>query len=311
MDDLKGIVRKSTGSWFTVRISSGKDVDCRIKGKFRIKGIKNTNPVAVGDNVELEMEADGNGIITHIEERTNYIIRKATKLSKQTQIIASNIDQALLVVTLAAPETFTGFIDRFLVTAEAYSIPVTIVFNKLDIYVEQTLEYLEYLDTAYQVAGYDTLHTSATKGTNLTELKDLLKDKTSLLAGHSGVGKSTLVNAIEPQLQLKTGGISIAHLKGKHTTTFAEMFDLSFGGKVIDTPGIKGFGIIDFQKEELFHYFPEIFKISHDCKFKNCVHMSEQECAVKDAVEAGDIGDFRYENYLKMYHDEDTDLQYR
>lgn len=307
---MKGIVTKSTGSWCTVRDESGIKTECRVKGKFRVDEIKSTNPVAVGDKVVFQMEKDNTGIIGAIEPRKNYIIRKATKLSKQTHIIAANIDQALLVISLAFPETMTGFIDRFLVTAEAYSIPSVLVFNKIDLYDEKTMEKLKYLIGVYEKIGYQCLSVSAEKEINLTDLKNIMKGKISLLAGNSGVGKSTIINKIEPGLDLKISEVSQAHRTGTHTTTFAEMFELGFGASIIDTPGLKSFGIVDFRKEELFHYFPEMFRIVSDCKFSDCTHINEPGCAVKKAVEKGEIASHRYQNYLDIYYGDELEVEY-
>ncbi|GIV44777.1 MAG: putative ribosome biogenesis GTPase RsgA [Bacteroidia bacterium] len=272
---MKGTVIKSTGSWYQVLAENKQVYECRLKGNFRLKGQKNTNPITVGDHVEIEIETNTqNAVIASLDERKNYIIRKATNLSKQTHIIASNIDQAILVVTLAYPRTSTGFIDRFLVTAEAYSIPVIIVFNKADMYEGESLELLKELASVYQNAGYKTLLTSAIINIGLEELRALMKDKVSLISGHSGVGKSTLINALEPSLNLKVSEISETHEKGMHTTTFAEMFPLSFGGFIIDTPGIKEFGIVDIKPEELGHFFPEIRKLMQNCKYNN-LHASK------------------------------------
>ncbi len=307
---MKGIVTKSTGSWCTVRGEDGMKRECRVKGKFRVDEIKSTNPVAVGDRVGFQMEKDNTGVIDTIEPRKNYIIRKATKLSKQTHIIAANLDQAILVVSLVFPETMTGFIDRFLVTAEAYSIPSVIVFNKIDLYDEKARERLKYLMAVYEKIGYPCLEISAEKEINLPQLMEVMKGRTSLLAGNSGVGKSTIINKIEPGLDLKISEVSQAHHLGTHTTTFAEMFDLSFGAFIIDTPGLKSFGIVDFHKEELFHYFPEMFRIISDCKFSNCTHINEPGCAVKKAVEKGEIAQHRYQNYLDIYYGDELKVEY-
>ena len=307
---MKGIVTKSTGSWCTVRGEDGMKRECRVKGKFRVDEIKSTNPVAVGDRVGFQMEKDNTGVIDTIEPRKNYIIRKATKLSKQTHIIAANLDQAILVVSLVFPETMTGFIDRFLVTAEAYSIPSVIVFNKIDLYDEKARERLKYLMAVYEKIGYPCLEISAEKEINLPQLMEVMKARTCLLAGNSGVGKSTIINKIEPGLDLKISEVSQAHHLGTHTTTFAEMFDLSFGAFIIDTPGLKSFGIVDFHKEELFHYFPEMFRIISDCKFSNCTHINEPGCAVKKAVEKGEIAQHRYQNYLDIYYGDELKVEY-
>ena len=292
-----------------MRTSDGKVVDCRLRGNFRIKGIKSTNPIAVGDFVEFELQStDGTGLIIAVEERRNCIIRRSTKLSKQTHIIAANLDQACLVATIGFPRTSTGFIDRFLVTAEAYHVPCTLVFNKTDLYDNELLEYQESLFEVYRKAGYTCIGVSATQGTNLDELKTFLEGKTTLFAGHSGVGKSALLNALQPGLGLKVGDVSMFNMKGKHTTTFAELFP--FGdGFIIDTPGIKEFGMVDFTKEEVSHFFPEMRAVLHDCRFANCTHEHEPGCAVKQAVEQGFIADFRYENYLNILHGEEMDIE--
>ncbi len=307
---MKGIVIKSTGSWYSVRLSDGTIVDARIKGKFRLKGIKSTNPIAVGDNVLLKEEEDGTALIFDIEKRKNYIVRKSINLSKRSHILAANVDQAILIVTLSQPKTYTAFIDRFLVSAEAYHIPTIIVFNKIDIYTKEELEELSFLKYCYENIGYKCLEVSALKETNLDSLKEVMKDKTSVISGHSGVGKTTLLNTVEPSLDLKTSEISEMHLQGKHTTTFAEMFELNFGGYLIDTPGIKAFGLIDFKKEELSHYFLEMRNILNNCHFNNCVHINEPKCAIKDALEENEISAFRYNNYVSIYND-DEDENYR
>lgn|SRR5690554_1625598 len=305
---MKGIVYKSTGSWYSVKAEDGTFYDCRIKGKFRIGGIKSTNPVAVGDHVLFDVDNKGDetvGVIKHIEERENYIIRKSVNLSKQTHIIASNIDVAFLLITLNNPPTFTTFIDRFLVTAEAYHINAVLLFNKVDTYNEDELLEIKYLAAVYRNIGYECIGISATTGKNIDKVKTIMKDKVTMFSGHSGVGKSTLVNAIEPGLDLKTSKISEQHLQGQHTTTFAEMFDLSFGGQIIDTPGIKGFGVVEIDKEELGDYFPEFFELKEHCKFNNCLHLEEPHCAVKEALETEEIAWFRYKSYLQILEGEE------
>jgi ribosome biogenesis GTPase / thiamine phosphate phosphatase len=305
---MTGLVFKSTGSWYTVKTLNGKIYECRIKGKFRIKGIKSTNPIAVGDYVDFELETKNNevtGIINKIHERENYIVRKSVNLSKQTHIIAANIDQIFLLITLNNPPTFTSFIDRFLVTAEAYSIKTVLLFNKVDTYNEDTLLEVKLLAALYRKVGYECIGISAKTGKNIDKVKRLMKDKVSIFTGHSGVGKSTLINAIEPQLRLRTKEISIQHSQGQHTTTFAEMFELSFDARIIDTPGIKGFGVVDMDKEEIGDYFPEFFKLKQDCKFNNCLHIKEPKCAVKNALESGEIAYSRYRSYLQILEGED------
>jgi len=305
---VKGIVYKSTGSWYVVKTASGDVYECRIKGKFRIKGIKSTNPIAVGDQVEFDVEKKGDetvGIIHSIEERKNYIIRKSVNLSKQTQIIASNIDLALLLVTIDNPPTLTAFIDRFLVTAEAYDIPVVLVFNKADSYTDQSREEAQFLQMLYKSIGYQCVEISAIKKRGLDKIIDLMKDQTTLVSGHSGTGKSTLINAISPGLKLKTTEISELYSQGQHTTTFAEMYDLSFGGQIIDTPGIKGFGVVDMEPETIGDYFPEFFKLKSACKFNNCLHIDEPHCAVKEALDENRIAWSRYRSYIQMMEGED------
>ena len=305
---MTGLVYKSTGSWYTVKTLNGKVYECRMKGKFRLKGIKSTNPIAVGDYVEFELETKNNtvtGVIHFIKERKNYIVRKSVNLSKQTHIIATNIDQVFLLITIDNPPTLTTFIDRFLVTAEAYSIKTVLLFNKIDTYDEDTLLEVKYLAALYRKIGYECIGISAKTGKNIDKVKQLMKNNVSMFAGHSGVGKSTLINAIEPGLDLKTKEISSQHLQGQHTTTFAEMFDLSFNAKIIDTPGIKGFGIVDMDKDEVGDYFPEFFKLKQDCKFNNCMHINEPKCAVKDALEKDVIAYSRYKSYLQILEGED------
>ena len=299
-----GRVIRSTGSWYTVLRENGEVVQCKLKGKFRIQGIRTTNPAAVGDLVDFIFDEKTNtGVIKYIHPRENYVIRKATKLSKAAHIIASNVDQAVLIVSLIKPRTSTGFIDRFLVTTEAYHIPTVIVFNKKDLYDEDLFKVLDEYINVYESAGYKCLVTSAKEKYNIEDFKNILKNKISLLSGHSGVGKSALINAIDPSLNLKEGKISEYHEKGKHTTTFAEMFPLSFGGNIIDTPGIKEFGLVGFDKNELGHRFPEFRELMPQCKFNDCLHKSEPGCAVRKAVESGEISSFRYKNYLNILKD--------
>lgn len=305
---MTGLVYKSTGSWYIVKTELGDVYECRIKGKFRIKGIKSTNPIAVGDYVDFELETDNNqvsGIIHGIHDRTNYIVRKSVNLSKQTHIIAANIDQVFLMITINNPPTLTSFIDRFLVTANAYSIKTILLFNKLDTYDEETLSEVKYLAHVYRKIGYECIGVSAVTNKNVDKVKALMHGKVSMFSGHSGVGKSTLVNAIEPDLNIKTKEISTLHMQGQHTTTFAEMFDLSFDAKIIDTPGIKGFGVVDMDKEEIGDYFPEFFKLKQDCKFNNCLHVKEPHCAVKKALDNDEIAFSRYRSYLQILEGED------
>jgi len=303
---MHGLVIRNTGSWYQVRMPDGTLVNCKIKGSFRIKDIKSTNPIAVGDQVIFDVTKEGEGLISAIEERKNYIVRKPTNLSKQLHIIAANLDQVLLVVTINYPETSTVFIDRFLATCEAYRIPAKLIVNKMDCYSEEELEYLKAFRRLYEQIGYECLFVSATKGEGIEPVKELLKGKISLLSGNSGVGKSSLINAISPDLSLRIGEISTIHNKGMHTTTFSEMFQLGEDTFIIDTPGIKGFGTIDFQKEEVGHFFPEIFNTSKDCKFNNCTHIHEPGCAVLKAVEEQRISQSRYQSYLSILEDCDA-----
>ncbi len=300
---MKGTVYKSTGSRYDVKNENGEKHLCRIRGKFRIKGIKTTNPVAVGDVVEYEMEpGKDSGVITHIYPRKNYLLRKSINLSKQYHILASNIDQVFLVAPLVAPETTTAFMDRILVTAEAYDIPVVILINKIDLIKAnpELLKKKEEIKQIYEKAGYPVIEISAETGYNIDKLKTLMKDKTSMFTGHSGAGKSSLINAVDSSLNLKTAEISKSHKQGRHTTTFAEMYDLNFGGHIIDTPGIRGFGVIDMESGEIDSYFPEIFKYKPECKFNNCKHINEPGCAVLPAVKNGEISSLRYKSYLQI-----------
>lgn len=298
---MRGVVIKSTGSWYTVRTDSNEHIQCRIKGKFRLDDIKHTNPIAVGDVVEYTVEPEhGTGIIHQIQERKNYIIRKSSNLSKQTHIIASNIDQALLVASLVQPQTSLGFIDRFILTAEAYHIPTILVFNKADLCKQGLEDMLEDTMSIYRNIGYTCFSTSVPENTNTLKLKELLTNKTTLVSGHSGVGKSSLLNHISPGLNLKTGQISDFSQKGTHTTTFAEMFELSFGGYIIDTPGIKEFGLVDFNESEISHYFLDMKAYINQCRFNNCKHINEPHCAIKQAVENGEIREERYQSYVNI-----------
>ena len=308
---MQGQVYKSTGSWYWVKVGD-EFYNCKIKGKIRLQGLKSTNPVAVGDFVDIELEKKGDetvGLIKKIHNRKNYIIRKSVKLSKQVQIIAANIDQAFLMITLNNPPTSTTFIDRFLVAAEAYRIPVKLIFNKLDAYNIDDFAEMKFLADTYREIGYTCVGTSVMNERNIDQVVELMKDKTSLFAGHSGVGKSSLINLIAPELDLSVKEISEQHIQGKHTTTFAEMFDLDFGAKIIDSPGIKGFGLVDFDNQEIADYFPEISTYQEDCKFNDCLHDKEPKCAVKEAVEADEIPYFRYESYLKILHSEEDNYR--
>lgn len=305
---MTGLVYKSTGSWYTVKAENHQFFECRIKGKFRMKGIKSTNPIAVGDVVDFELDENSDavtGTIHNIHERKNYIVRKSVNLSKQTHIIASNIDVVFLLITINNPPTTTSFIDRFLVTAEAYGIEAVLVFNKIDTFDEAMLEEQLYLQYVYSQIGYKFLKVSAIGNIGLEELKQMMIGKVSMFSGHSGVGKSTLVNALEPNLNLKTKTISEQSKQGQHTTTFAEMYDLSFDARIIDTPGIKGFGIVDLEPAEISGYFPEFFKLKDQCKFNNCLHKDEPHCAVKKALEENKIAWSRYNSYLKILEGDD------
>ncbi len=302
---MKGLVIKNTGSWYTVKTDDGQLIESKIKGNFRLKGIRSTNPVAVGDHVEIITNQEGTAFISAIEDRRNYIIRKSPNLSKQSHILAANVDQALLVVTVNYPQTSTTFIDRFLASAEAYSVPVVLVFNKHDLLSEEELHYEKMMCTLYETVGYKCVEISAETGEGVEQLFPILKDKISLLSGNSGVGKSTLINRLIPHASQRTAEISNAHNTGMHTTTFSEMIELPDGGYLIDTPGIKGFGTFDIEKEELTSYFKEIFHFSKDCRFSNCTHTHEPGCAVIKAVEDHFIAASRYQSYLSMLEDKD------
>lgn len=303
---MKGLIIKSTGSNYIVE-SDGSLVDCKIRGKLRLEGMRTTNPVAVGDIVEFDMEDAVTGVIKQIEKRKNYIIRKATNLSKESHIIAANMDQCMLVTTLIMPETSLEFVDRFLVTAEAYKVPAILVFNKSDIYADGLQDVLNETIEIYESVGYKCVKVSSVTGEGISELRELLKDKTTLISGNSGTGKSTLINTVNPGLDLKTGEISSYSLAGKHTTTFAEMFKLDFGGRIIDTPGIKGFGMTRMSVEDVSHNFPEIFSRLSGCKFYNCTHVHEPGCAVKQAVEDGEISPSRYHSYISIISDDGSE----
>lgn len=302
---MKGLVIKNTGSWYQVKTDDGQLVECKIKGNFRLKGIRSTNPVSVGDRVQIIINQEGTAFISEIENRKNYIIRRASNLSKQSHILAANLDQSLLVVTINYPETSTIFIDRFLASAEAYRVPVKLVFNKVDAYNEEELHYLDSLIYLYTYIGYPCFKVSAKKKEGIDIIKSELEGKITLFSGHSGVGKSTLINAILPDMDIKTGEISSYHNKGMHTTTFSEMFPVAGNGYIIDTPGIKGFGTFDMEEEEIGHYFPEIFKTSANCKYGNCTHRNEPGCAVREAVEQHYISESRYNSYLNMLEDKE------
>ncbi len=309
---MTGIVYKSTGSWYTVKSENGDFMECRIKGKFRLKGIKSTNPISVGDVVDYDLDETSDkvtGSIHNIHERKNYIVRKSVNLSHQMHIIASNLDYVFLLITINNPPTTFNFIDRFLITAEAYGIETILVFNKIDTFNDATLAEQLYMQHVYEQIGYKCLRVSAIANKGIEELKTLMVGKTTMFSGHSGVGKSTLVNAMEPNLHLKTKNISEQSKQGQHTTTFAEMFDLSFGASIIDTPGIKGFGIVDLEKEDISGYFPEFFKLKDQCKFNNCLHKDEPHCAVKKALENDEISWTRYNSYLKILEGDDENYR--
>lgn len=297
----RGVVLKSTGSSYKVLLEGGNIIDCSVKGKLRIRELRITNPIAVGDTVLFEIDYKNNsGIITEVVDRRNYILRKATNLSKHSQIIAANIDQVFLMITIILPETPVEFIDRFLITAEAYRVPAKIIINKTDLYKEDDIAKMKYLEAMYSKIGYECFRLSLKDQTNLETLKELMKDKVSLISGNSGVGKTTLLNSFNPTLNLKTAEISDYHKQGKHITTFPEMHKMPFGGFIIDTPGIRGFGVVDMKKNEIYHFFREIFKISKDCRFNNCLHLDEPGCAVRKAVETGGIDFLRYKSYLNI-----------
>ncbi len=310
MKQGEGTVIKSTGSQFLVKIQDNRIIPCSIRGKFRIKGIRATNPVAVGDHVDFEwLDDQESGIITSIHERSNYIIRRSSNLSKEYQLLATNVDQAWLMISMTLPRTLTPFIDRFLVSAEAYRIPVIILFNKIDLYGPDEKEEMDHLKAVYSDIGYTCMQMSLQTREGVGEVRREMSGKVNVISGNSGVGKSTLVNVLDPSVRLKIGSLSEYHKTGKHTTTFSEMFELTGGIKIIDTPGIRGFGTIDIEREELFHFFPEIFRESKKCKYHNCIHMYEPDCAVKAGVETGKISEFRYINYLMML--EEGDEKYR
>ena len=302
----KGVLLKSTGSRYRVLYEEGKIIDCSIKGKLRIKEFRTTNPIAVGDNILFEIDRKTNsGIITEVLDRRNWILRKSSNLSKHSQILAANIDQVFLMITIILPETPVEFIDRFLITAEAYRVPARIIINKTDLYGEIESAKMEYLESIYKNIGYDCIRLSLKELTNLEVLRDMMKGKTSLISGFSGVGKSTLLNVFNPLLNLKTAEISDYHKQGKHITTFPEMHQMPFGGFVIDTPGIKGFGVVDMERNEIYHFFREIFGKSRECRFNNCLHLDEPGCAVRSAVEKGEIAFLRYKSYLNIMDGDD------
>jgi|TARA_B110000495_G_C23013345_1_gene599660 ribosome biogenesis GTPase len=304
---MRGLVYKSTGSWYSVKTLDNKQFDCRIKGKFRLDGIKSTNPIAVGDYVDFEVEKNSDvetGVIHNICERKNYVLRKSVNLSKQTHILASNIDVVFLIITISSPVTSTNFIDRFLLTSNAYSIKTVLLFNKIDLLNKTELIILNKLTKIYSDIGYDCHEISAKNQVNLDKVQSIMKDNVSMFGGHSGVGKSTLINSLQPNLNLRTKNISIQHSQGQHTTTNAELYDLDFGAKIIDTPGIRGFGIVDFEKSDIKNYFPEFYKLINQCKFNDCMHVNEPKCIIKKFVEEGQIALSRYENYLQILEDD-------
>jgi len=304
---MRGLVYKSTGSWYSVKTQTNEQFDCRIKGKFRLDGIKSTNPIAVGDYVDFELEKNSDvvtGVINNICERKNYVLRKSVNLSKQTHILASNIDVVFLIITISSPVTSTNFIDRFLLTSNAYSINTILLFNKIDLLDEAEKKILKKLIDIYTNIGYECYEISAKNQYNIDKVQSLMKDKVSMFGGHSGVGKSTLINSLQPNLNLRTNNISVQHAQGQHTTTNAELYDLDFGAKIIDTPGIRGFGIVDFNKSDIKNYFPEFYKLVNQCKFNDCMHVNEPKCIVKQSVDEGTIANSRYENYLQILEDD-------
>jgi ribosome biogenesis GTPase len=308
---MEALVLKSTGSWYRLQFADGTQADARLRGALRLAGSRATNPVAVGDKVDVVPESEGRWAITGVHERRNHLVRKSVNLSRKSQVIAANIDQAVLIATVAEPVTLYGFMDRFLATAEAYRIPAVIAFNKVDALDEASEAELVYREAAYGQAGYQTLRVSAETGEGLDALREVLRGKVSLFSGHSGVGKSSLANRLQPGLDLRTGAISSAHGQGQHTTTFAEMHPLDLGGFLIDTPGIRGFGLVDMEREEISHYFPEVFALSPQCRFGNCLHADEPGCAVREAYEANKLAPTRYESYLSMLAGDDEEDPYR
>ena len=310
MSSMEGVVIKSTGKWYDVELENGERCKCRIRGKMRLSGLRTTNPIAVGDHVEVSEEEDdeGNRVILGFNERVNYIVRKSTNLSKQKQILAANVDMAYLMVTIHSPVTHLAFIDRFLVSAESFRIPVKILFNKIDILSEEDLEYVDALIYMYEQIGYQCMKISANDSKSVESLREEINGKQIMISGHSGVGKSTLINSLDPTLDLKTGEISKAHMQGQHTTTFAEMHKLQSGGYIIDTPGIRAFGIVDLDKAVISHYFPEMRALLNQCKYNNCLHLKEPGCAVKAAVENGQIFESRYHTYVQLMEEDESEI---